>query len=214
MAVGMIVMFGCFGMTAAYFVFKKDQPIVMTIPSASPQGPGTPSPSAGPAAAGSASPFASAGAITLVFDAGTKSAPAAAHAPSTTGPAVAAAKPNASAVADPALRDLIASTGTGPAPGGGTTGGGTTARLTEDETRAVVTLHNLAVRRTCWDRNPSTAPSVNETVHIVIADNGQVTEASATGNDPVVGHCLEEEVRRWKWPAGGEVSVPFHFLRQ
>jgi hypothetical protein len=51
-------------------------------------------------------------------------------------------------------------------------------------------------------------------VQIVVGPGGQVTSATATGNDGVVGHCIEGEVRRWTFPGSGTVNIPFHFLRQ
>jgi hypothetical protein len=80
--------------------------------------------------------------------------------------------------------------------------------------RSVVSQHSTQIKRTCWERSGATTPSVNEKVHIVVGGSGSVQSASAVGNDPVVGHCLEEEIKRWHWPGGGEVDVPFHFLRQ
>jgi hypothetical protein len=51
-------------------------------------------------------------------------------------------------------------------------------------------------------------------LHVVVGPSGQVSNASATGNDPAVGHCLEYEVTRWTFPGSGEINIPFHFLRQ
>jgi hypothetical protein len=215
MAIAMIVMAGGFGAVAAYVLLaKRDAPIVMAVPSAAPvtTAPTASGPVAGHAPTASApAPVTTTEVVTLVSDAGAK--PAVGAHPQGAPPVPGTPKPGGSpTLADPGLRDLIASAGAGPGPAGGGPGSG--PQLTEDETRSVVTQHSLAVRRTCWDRNPSAQPSVNEVVHIVINNLGQVTQASATGNDSVVGHCLEDEVRRWRWPGGGEVSVPFHFLRQ
>ena len=70
------------------------------------------------------------------------------------------------------------------------------------------------MKRTCWDRIESKNSSVNVTVHINVGPSGQVSSATATGNDPVVAHCLEEEVRNWRFPGGGVAEIPFHFIRQ
>jgi hypothetical protein len=51
-------------------------------------------------------------------------------------------------------------------------------------------------------------------LHVVVGSSGQVSSVTATGNDPVVGHCIEGEVRRWSFPGSGEINIPFHFLRQ
>jgi hypothetical protein len=80
--------------------------------------------------------------------------------------------------------------------------------------QSVVQSHQVGLRRTCWDRVQTAALTVNESVHIVVGPGGQVTNASATGNEPTVGHCIENEVRRWSFPGSGEINIPFHFLRQ
>jgi len=210
--VGMFIMFAGFGAMAAYLLFqqKQQRPIIVNVPA--PPTATTAAPASGPApgdipAATRTTPTATA------IDAG--AVKVASTTPRATGGAPATSGPKTTAVStDPALRDLINGTSGGPSagPSGGGAGGG--AQLTEDEVKQVVTAHNLGVRRTCWDRSPSTTPSVNVTVHMVISGSGQVTSANATGNDPIVQHCLEDEVKRWRWPGGGNVDVPFHFLRQ
>jgi len=86
--------------------------------------------------------------------------------------------------------------------------------MTEDQVTRVLALHTTAVKRTCWERIQTQSSSVNVTVHIVVAPSGQVSSATATGNDPVVGHCIEGEVKRWSFPGSGTIDIPFHFLRQ
>lgn len=54
-------------------------------------------------------------------------------------------------------------------------------------------------------------------VHLTIAGNGSVRDASASGNDPAIAKCIEGSVRLWTFPASGgntDVDIPFHFLRQ
>jgi hypothetical protein len=80
--------------------------------------------------------------------------------------------------------------------------------------KSVLAMHTAGVKRTCWERVQSQSSSVNVTVHIVVGSSGQVSSATATGNDPVVGHCIEGEVRRWTFPGSGTIDIPFHFLRQ
>jgi hypothetical protein len=75
-------------------------------------------------------------------------------------------------------------------------------------------MHKVQITRTCWERSGSTTPSVNEKVHIVVAPGGAVQSASADGNDPVVGHCLETQIKAWHFPGGGTIDVPFKFVRQ
>jgi hypothetical protein len=214
--IGVIVMFACFGTTAGYLWLKPDRPVVVVAPAAPPTAARpapTDLPGVAPGPATAAAPTAQAPTGTVDAGGGAK---VASNTPRAAGGAAPApSKTTSTTATDPALRDLIASTGNGPAAGpGGGGGGGGGAQMNEDDIKSVVSQHNLGVRRTCWDRSASTTASVNVTVHIVITGSGQVTQANATGNDPVVGHCLEEEIKRWRWPGGGEVNVPFHFLRQ
>jgi len=210
--IGVIVMFACFGMTAAYFILgKRDRPVVVVAPPA-PSAAAAPTPTDLPAVTPGPTATTPTAATPPSVDAAVK---VASSTPRATGGTAPPTRVTGNTATDPALRDLIASTGNGPAAGpGGGGGGGGGAQMNEDDIKSVVSQHNLGVRRTCWDRSASTTSSVNVTVHIVIAGSGQVTQASASGNDPVVGHCLEEEIKRWRWPGGGEVNVPFHFLRQ
>jgi hypothetical protein len=214
--IGVIVMFACFGMTAAYFVLgKRDRPVVVVAPPAPSTGAAPPPTNVPAVTPGPATTTPTVSAPTPGVDAGGGAKVASNTPRAAGGGAPAPSKATSSTATDPALRDLIASTGNGPAAGpGGGGGGGGGAQMNEDDIKSVVSQHNLGVRRTCWDRSASTTASVNVTVHIVITGSGQVTQANATGNDPVVGHCLEEEIKRWRWPGGGEVNVPFHFLRQ
>jgi predicted Zn finger-like uncharacterized protein len=216
---GMIVMFGCFGLAAAYFVFSPrptpapiaQAPTAKPPPSAAgpaatdiPPVSSAPSPSAEPVAAASADAGARVASTTPRVNNGVGTAPA--NPTLGTKPVIAA---------NPDLQSLINGTSTGPSAGPtGNAGGGGGAQLTEAEIQSVVSSHSVAVRRTCWDRGSPTTPSANINVHIVVAGSGNVSAATATGNDPVVAHCLEEEVKRWHWPGGGEMNVPFHFLRQ
>ena len=218
-AVGVVVMFACFGLMSAYMLLsKQERQVVVAVPAPVAQVPTavptpTPLPTDIPLPV-AAAPSASAAAV---VDAGAQVVAAAPR--GGTGPAGGnGGRPNAKvptgAAADPSLRALLESSGTGPNPTSGGGGGGGGAQLGEEDTQRVVSSHSLGVKRTCWDRSSSTTSSVTETVHIVISGSGSVSSATATGNDPVVGHCLEEEIKRWHWPGGGEVNVPFHFLRQ
>jgi hypothetical protein len=88
--------------------------------------------------------------------------------------------------------------------------------LSSDQLQAVVSQHQLAVRRQCIDNGGGSVGATNETVQITIGPSGAVQSAIATGNDPVTGHCLESEIQRWEFPATGTtatVNVPFRFVR-
>ncbi len=214
-AIGMILMFVCFGVTAAYFLFGQPKPIAAkTVASAA-----GPAPSAAPAPTDIPPPTAAAPSAAPTTPATPQDVPSspAKVASNGTGPAPASGRtnPNPKAGSPQAidLSGLLPPSGGGPS-SGPTGGGGGGPQLTEDDVRSVVSQHSTQIKRTCWERSGATTPSVNEKVHIVVGGSGSVQSASAVGNDPVVGHCLEEEIKRWHWPGGGEVDVPFHFLRQ
>ena len=203
----MFVLAAAFGITAAVLVFKPAPQVVLQVPT-----------SAVPAAVAPTSGATSTSAVPAEIAAG----PAIDGGPVkvASGPRTTAApsggKSGSPVVTDPALRDLIAGAGAGPnATGPGeSAGSGGGAQLTEDQVRSVLAMHTAGVKRTCWERVQTQSSSVNVTVHIVAAGSGQVTSATATGNDPVVAHCIEAEVRRWTFPGSGTIDIPFHFLRQ
>ncbi len=208
-AVGMIVMFACFGLAAAFLVFgphavRAPPPVASAPPVVSAAAP-IPTDIPPPVAA-----TATTAPVAAPDAGGTRVASATPR-----GPVGSTPKPGPSGVStDPALRELLGGP-TGPSTGPGNGGPGAAGpALNEDSIKQVVSQHSLAIRRTCWDRSTSTTPSVKVVVHIEVNGSGQVTQASANGNDPVVARCLENEIRLWRWPGGGEVNVPFSFIRQ
>jgi hypothetical protein len=119
--------------------------------------------------------------------------------------------------AAPDLGGLLKGLGGGPAMGGGGPSQYSGQPLTSDQLQTIVSQHQLAVRRQCVDKGGGSVAATNETVQITIGPNGAVQNAAATGNDPVTGHCLELEIKRWQFPATGTtatVNVPFKFVRQ
>ncbi|MCU0694379.1 MAG: TonB family protein, partial [Polyangiaceae bacterium] len=80
------------------------------------------------------------------------------------------------------------------------------------------------VKRRCWepalaarDRNAPSSAKVN--VSIVIAPDGSVRSASASGGNgyPGLADCVASRVRGWRFPpAGGEshANIPFAFFAQ
>jgi len=100
----------------------------------------------------------------------------------------------------------------GPGPAGG--GGGT---FDQAAIERVVNTRKAGVKRTCLERSASTASSTKETATITIAPNGSVQNVSTTGDDPVMGKCIEQQLKTWSFPAPGEtktVQIPFVFVRQ
>ena len=211
-AILMIAMGCCFAITAAIVIFTRPAPqIVVAAPVAS-------APTAAQAAtATAAQPQATSQPETAgnpaVADAGVKVASGGPRQPAGAGGSTGGAKPATPNATDPALRELIQGSTSGPSTGTSTSGGGG-SQLSEEDVKRVVGRYQNAVKRTCWDRISTQTSSVNVVVHVNVGGTGQVSSASATGNDPVVAHCLEEEVRLWRFPGGGVAEIPFHFIRQ
>ncbi len=215
----MFVLAGAFGVTAALLVFKQQPPQVVVVPQqvTAPQAP----PTATAPAAGADIP--SVAPVDSAATAGVGSAKPVAVASRTGGNTAAASAPHPSsattAATDPALQDLIRQTSAGPVSGPAPTaaaanaGGGS---MTEAQITSVVMLHQAGVKRTCWERSSGTTASANVSVQIAVGPLGVVQSAQATGNDPVVAHCIENEVRGWKFPSGSSlpIVIPFHFVRQ
>ena len=210
-AIAMVVLAAAFGITAAIALFFRQPlppaPVVIQMPTAAvvPQVPTQ--------AADIPPPSDSAVAATGV-DAGSKAGAIAMHAGGTAKPGPTATGPKA---AD--LGSLLGS-GTGPAPGGpgSNPGGGGGSSLTSDQVEATVRNHSAGVKRTCWEKiGDGKAGSVNVNVTANVAGNGNVSSATATGNDPVIAKCIEGAVRTWTFPATGgttTVNIPFTFVRQ
>jgi hypothetical protein len=212
-AIAMIVLAAAFGVTAAIVLIKPASapPAAVTpVPGAANPPPQTAQTAAAPSTAAAAPTESTAAAAPTTSGSPGKVAAA----PARTGSGGKAPAPTAAT--DPSLRDLIAAgaangPNAGPSPG---SGGGAGAELTADQVQSVLQSHQVGLKRTCWDRVSTQSPTVNEMLHVVVGSSGQVSSVTATGNDPVVGHCIEGEVRRWSFPGSGEINIPFHFLRQ
>jgi serine/threonine protein kinase len=99
----------------------------------------------------------------------------------------------------------------GPSPTGGS------GTFDQSSIERVVNSRKAGVKRTCLERSTSTASSTKITATLTIAPNGSVQNVSSTGDDPVVGKCIEQQLRTWSFPAPGEtktVQIPFVFVRQ
>jgi hypothetical protein len=89
--------------------------------------------------------------------------------------------------------------------------------LSSGQVQNVVGMHQVSVRRTCWDRNPTTKPAVNVNVSLTIGADGSAQNVSGSGDEPSVATCIANDARSWRFPAMGcsqPVSIPFHFIRQ
>ncbi len=211
-AIAMIVLAAAFGVTAAIVLLKPAPQVVVQVPAGNnAPAPTTPTAAPSPTTAVPAPTDSTAAVAPTASSSSGKVATGPSRSPSTSG------KSGPAAATDPALQALIAGAagGSGPSAGPGQgAGGGGGAELTSDQVQAVLQSHQVGLKRTCWDRVTTQSPTVNESVHIVVGPSGQVSSATATGNDPVVGHCIEGEVKRWSFPGSGEINIPFHFLRQ
>jgi predicted Zn finger-like uncharacterized protein len=214
--IAIIAFAGCFGIAVAVIVFMPKpvpaQPVVIQVPTPVPAGSPGGSPAVDPSAAlaiapPSASPDPS----------GAPSAKVASK-PSTGG-AVAAAAPSATHTgAD--LKNLLGGGPSGPSdsPGGGGGGGGSgSSGLDSKAVENVVAARRSGIKRKCWDTgNNDQKPSANVQVAVTVAPGGSVSNAVATGDEPVAT-CIAREVKGWSFPAPGSqttVNIPFHFVRQ
>lgn len=135
-----------------------------------------------------------------------------------TGSKPASAAPTTSGTARTAdLSGLLGGAG-GPSAGpGGGTAGAAAGTMDAATVQRIVRERSPAVKRACWDRGGDQKSSAKVTVAITVGGNGHVDNASATGDDPVITKCIENQVRNWQFPATGSsttVNVPFVFVRQ
>ncbi|AKV03451.1 Signal recognition particle receptor protein FtsY [Labilithrix luteola] len=131
--------------------------------------------------------------------------------------AVAAATPTAAEKKTADLSGLLPGVG-GPSAGPGGPGSGSGGGLDSASVQRVVRERQAGVKRSCWERGGGDQKSsANVTVTANVAANGTVSSASSSGDDPVIGKCIENQVRTWTFPAPGSpttVAIPFHFVRQ
>ena len=81
----------------------------------------------------------------------------------------------------------------------------------------VIGLHQPGIRRSCWERNPTTKPTVNVNVSLTIGPDGSPQSVNASADELTVAKCVENDVRTWRFPAMGcsqQTSFSFHFVRQ
>jgi hypothetical protein len=98
--------------------------------------------------------------------------------------------------------------GGGPAPGSG---------ITSAQIQQVIGLHQPGVKRSCWERNPTTKAAVNVSVTLTIGADGSASNVSANSDEASVGKCVENDVRTWHFPAMGvtqPTAFSLHFIRQ
>ncbi|HEX4445342.1 MAG TPA: GYF domain-containing protein [Polyangiaceae bacterium] len=90
--------------------------------------------------------------------------------------------------------------------------------LSSGQVQQVIQNHQISVRRACWERNPTTKPSVNVSVSMTVGADGSAQGVTATSNDDTsVANCIQTEVRTWRFPSMGcsqKTGFSFKFVRQ
>ena len=215
MAIAMVAAAGAFGVTAAIAIFLRPGPapaqVVVQVPAASSTVPES-APSATATSTTDTRPTATAG--------GSKGS-AAMGVPRSAATAV---SPSSSLSTGPAhgldLHSISPGSNVLPTdePSGGDTTKATAGQgLSSAQVSQVVGLHQVSLRRNCWERNPSQKMAVNVSVTFTVAGDGSVQGASASGDEPSIATCIANDVKGWHFPATGTsqpVNVPFHFVRQ
>jgi predicted Zn finger-like uncharacterized protein len=212
--IGMVVAFGAFGATAGVAVFFNKAPPAATVIVAATQT--TATPTAATATGGPVAMVDTANPATS-GDPGTTTRPAGTGGAVRTNANPGTATTGTTKAVDPSIAALLGNSTAGPSVGGGSGGGGASSALSEEAIQRVVQQRSAGVKRTCWERGGGTESNVNVRVHLTIAATGNVQNASADGNDPIVSKCIEGSVRNWQFPASSgptTVDIPFHFLRQ
>jgi hypothetical protein len=193
-----------FGSVAAVSLFLKPSPppapaAVAPPPTAAPVVPAAPTPTAAPTV--DPAPAASVAAAPTAHAGGAQHA---ATAPTSTGRSL----------------DLHSLAGSNVAPGeepGGDAPAAAGQCLSGGQVQQVIQNHQLAIRRSCWERNPTVKPTVNVSVSMTVGADGSAQGVSASGDEISVAKCIENDVRGWRFPAMGcsqRTGFSFKFVRQ
>jgi predicted Zn finger-like uncharacterized protein len=89
--------------------------------------------------------------------------------------------------------------------------------FSEGQVQQVIGLHQVAIRRACWERNPTAKLTVNVSVSMTIGPDGSAQGVAANGDEPSVAKCIENDVRGWRFPAMGcsqKTNFSLKFVRQ
>jgi predicted Zn finger-like uncharacterized protein len=206
----MVAMAVAFGVTAAIAIFRPAAPA--PAPTAEQPAPVAAAPEAVPTA--TATPAATATETAAPAGGTTPAAPRSAGGPKASG-----ATANAGSGRSLDLHSLTQN-GVGVLPTddpGGATPKAAGQSLTESQVQQAVALHRTAINRGCWERNPTTKQAVNVNVTLTVGGDGSAQNVAASGDDPSVAKCIENDVRGWRFPATGspqKIAIPFKFVRQ
>jgi predicted Zn finger-like uncharacterized protein len=213
-AVAMIAGAVAFGAAAAFFIFTKPAPAPAPIAQgaaapptavAAPAQPTAAAPAIAPTeptSSGSIAPAGPAAHGAVVASGGAPHATAAPAAPGRSLDLHSLAGGNVAPSDDPGNGDA-------PAVAGQCISGG--------QVQQVIGLHQLAIRRTCWERNPTAKPTVNVSVALTVGPDGSAQNVSTSGDELSVAKCIENDVRGWHFPAMGcsqKTGFSFKFVRQ
>jgi hypothetical protein len=83
--------------------------------------------------------------------------------------------------------------------------------------KSVLVAHVQELKDTCWERRPYARTQVNANATFTVDSNGTPLAVTVVADEPTLAACLEDSIRRWRFPAMGcsqPVALPFHFLRQ
>jgi predicted Zn finger-like uncharacterized protein len=209
MAIAMTAAAVAFGMTAAIAVFMRPQPtpapVVVQMPAPIPGPVNAPAPATQPSSdlAPAASATASPGKPSVAWAGGAKSAPT----------------PAAAGGRSLDLHSLTQGTTIAPTddPGSESAPKAAGQCFSEGQVQQVIGLHQIALRRACWERSSTPKPTVNVAVSMTIGPDGSAQNVSASGDETSVAKCIENDVRGWHFPALGcsqKTGFSFKFVRQ
>jgi predicted Zn finger-like uncharacterized protein len=211
MAIAMVAAACAFGVTAALAVFLRPPPaptpVVVQVP-----GPAAPAPTQAP----TGSPTAAATDTTSPEPTATTTAARGPIAMNNAGRPAPSAAPTAAAKGPLDLGGLGGSVKPTDDPGGDAPKAPGQC-FSSGQVSQVIGLHQPGIRRSCWERNPTTKPAVNVTVNLTIGADGTPGAVAASADEGSVAKCVENDVRSWRFPAMGcsqPTSFSLHFVRQ
>ena len=89
--------------------------------------------------------------------------------------------------------------------------------ITQGQVQMVISQHQAGIKRSCWERSPSTKPAVNVSISLTVGGDGSAQAVSASGDDPSIAMCVQNDVKSWRFPAMGNpqpTAFSLHFVRQ
>jgi predicted Zn finger-like uncharacterized protein len=89
--------------------------------------------------------------------------------------------------------------------------------FSQGQVQQVMSLHQTAIQRSCWERNPSNRSAVKVSISLTIEPDGSTQAVSASSEEASVARCVENDVRGWRFPSMGcsqKVGFSYNFVRQ